>query len=357
MKTMLLKIITMAASLCLPVIVFAQSPGIPHQFFGAAQFASGAIPNGLSIQAKINGVVVGGSVTAGGSYGYNPNLLFVTDSQNTNAGKTIEFYVSGIKANETAIFANGNSTQLNLIVPGSVGVITKSEGEAITQQEAIITPTSPMLINMGDLLTVNVSVGAITMATIADVHKLDSSFFTGAAAVIAGGKVLNAYEIKINGTGLSITATMKYDDTGIDESAVKPYKYNGSAWEVVTPFTKDTTANTLTFSIASANTPYAIFGFMASVPSSGGSSISGDGINPPPSSGSGSAAVSGSTPSTTLSATAQKVDTNKDSKIDKYDFSLLMSNWGKTGTNVCDFNGDGKVDKYDFALLMLYWSL
>ena len=60
---------------------------------------------------------------------------------------------------------------------------------------------------------------------------------------------------------------------------------------------------------------------------------------------------------TTLSAGAQKVDANKDGKIDKYDFALLMANWGKTGINVCDFNGDGKVDKYDLALLMLYWSL
>jgi hypothetical protein len=34
-----------------------------------------------------------------------------------------------------------------------------------------------------------------------------------------------------------------------------------------------------------------------------------------------------------------------------------MSNWGKTGTSVCDFNGDGKVDKYDFALLMSKWGL
>jgi len=49
-------------------------------------------------------------------------------------------------------------------------------------------------------------------------------------------------------------------------------------------------------------------------------------------------------------------DANGDNKIDKYDFSLIMSNWGKTGSNVCDFNSDEKVDKYDFSLLMLNWS-
>ncbi|MFH1129230.1 MAG: dockerin type I domain-containing protein [Patescibacteria group bacterium] len=51
-----------------------------------------------------------------------------------------------------------------------------------------------------------------------------------------------------------------------------------------------------------------------------------------------------------------KGDANNDNKIDKYDFSLMMSSWGKTGTSICDFNNDNKVDKYDFALLMLNWS-
>jgi hypothetical protein len=54
---------------------------------------------------------------------------------------------------------------------------------------------------------------------------------------------------------------------------------------------------------------------------------------------------------------AKNGDANGDDKVDKYDFSLMMANWGKTGTNACDFNGDGKVDKYDFALLMSKWGL
>jgi hypothetical protein len=52
-----------------------------------------------------------------------------------------------------------------------------------------------------------------------------------------------------------------------------------------------------------------------------------------------------------------KGDINGDSKVDKYDFSLMMSNWGKTGSNNCDLNNDSKVDKYDFALLMSKWGL
>ncbi|KKT16588.1 MAG: hypothetical protein UV99_C0010G0018 [Parcubacteria group bacterium GW2011_GWC1_43_61] len=59
-----------------------------------------------------------------------------------------------------------------------------------------------------------------------------------------------------------------------------------------------------------------------------------------------------------MSATAQKVDANKDGKIDVLDFNSLMVNWGSTSANnVADFNGDGKVDVFDFNLLMINWTL
>lgn len=62
------------------------------------------------------------------------------------------------------------------------------------------------------------------------------------------------------------------------------------------------------------------------------------------------------TPTNTLTPEQQKVDANKDNKIDVLDFNALMINWGKTGTNVADFNSDGKVDIFDFNLLMINWG-
>jgi len=83
---------------------------------------------------------------------------------------------------------------------------------------------------------------------------------------------------------------------------------------------------------------------------SGSSSTSGGSTSP---SGGGSI----TTTATTLSAAAQKVDANKDNKIDVLDFNTLMVNWGKTtANNVADFNGDGKVDIFDFNLLMINWT-
>jgi hypothetical protein len=74
---------------------------------------------------------------------------------------------------------------------------------------------------------------------------------------------------------------------------------------------------------------------------------------PTPSGGGGGGGVGGAT----TPPSYKTGDINKDNKVDKYDFSLMMANWGKTGTNTCDLNGDGKVDKYDFALLMSKWGL
>jgi len=64
------------------------------------------------------------------------------------------------------------------------------------------------------------------------------------------------------------------------------------------------------------------------------------------------------TPPSPLSAEAQKVDTNKDNKIDVLDFVTLMANWGETESgNVADFNSDGKVDILDFVSLMANWTI
>jgi len=58
-----------------------------------------------------------------------------------------------------------------------------------------------------------------------------------------------------------------------------------------------------------------------------------------------------------LTPEAQRVDANKDNKIDIFDFSILMVDWGKAVSgNIADFNGDNIVDLFDFNLLMIYWT-
>lgn len=79
-------------------------------------------------------------------------------------------------------------------------------------------------------------------------------------------------------------------------------------------------------------------------------------VTPPPGSGgsgggSGGSGGGGGTPPTPIVD-----DMTGDGKVNIFDFALLMSNWGKTGTNTSDLNNDSKVDILDFALLMLNWG-
>lgn len=75
-------------------------------------------------------------------------------------------------------------------------------------------------------------------------------------------------------------------------------------------------------------------------------------INIPSGGGGGNSGGGGGTPP----PTPKTGDINSDSKVDKYDFAMLMASWGQTGSNSSDLNHDNKVDKYDFALLMLNWG-
>ncbi len=105
--------------LILPALVFAQGPSLPHQFFGSVNFTNSAAPDGLTVEAKkIDGAVIGSSVTKDGKYGYKPNLLFATDNTGNQEAYTgeVEFYVDGIKANETVDFEKGNSSEVDLTI-------------------------------------------------------------------------------------------------------------------------------------------------------------------------------------------------------------------------------------------------
>lgn len=99
--------------LVLSVTAIAQSD-IPHQFQGAVTVNGAPAANGVLVVAKVDGVQVAGTTTSGGTYGYTP-AFFVPDPYRNRQGKTIEFYVSGVKA-ATYVFENGGRTILDLSV-------------------------------------------------------------------------------------------------------------------------------------------------------------------------------------------------------------------------------------------------
>jgi len=88
----------------------ADQPLLPHIFHGKVTFSDGPSPAGLTLIAKIDGVEFGRTTTSDGKYDY----LIVTDPENNNNGKTIYFYVDGIKANEDYVYKNEEFTELDL---------------------------------------------------------------------------------------------------------------------------------------------------------------------------------------------------------------------------------------------------
>jgi len=414
------------SALIFPAFALA-APGIPNQFYGTVSFADGATaPDGTMVQAKINGEIVAECPVKNGNgeYGYNPILCFVTDPNGDRGLQEPEmsFFVNGLDTGETKTFEKGASKRLNFALPNvQSDRITKGADDVISTTTVAVIPGNPTIIKMGDSLNIELSSPNSTNAVISEVKKLLT--YTGGMAVMSGQTVLNGYEINIIGEDINIEVTMKYDDTGIDESTIAPYKFVNDVWRLIdSPVPViDTVANTITFSIPSAHTPYIVLGSPpALVTTSGG----GGGSNNAPSISDvnvevgrtgaiitwktnetsiswiaygvstdygkemktatyitdHSITVSDLSPSTTYHfqvkskdsagnvgsytdktfttlITQIKGDINDNGKVDKYDFALMMSEWGKSGLNIpSDLNKNGKVDKYDFALLMVNWT-
>jgi len=60
---------------------------------------------------------------------------------------------------------------------------------------------------------------------------------------------------------------------------------------------------------------------------------------------------------TLASAKKYRGDLNNDGKVDYYDLSILMGNWGKKMKNkTADINNDGKVNDIDFSILVSDWA-
>ena len=88
------------------------APGIPHRFYGTVDFSNTEAPDNFIVSARIDGIEAASTPVLNGAYGYEKELLFVTDPYNNRKGKTVEFFINGIKTNQTAVFENGGSQRL-----------------------------------------------------------------------------------------------------------------------------------------------------------------------------------------------------------------------------------------------------
>lgn len=106
------------ALLVLPIVVSAQTPQLPHIFYGELTINSAPAPIGTVVIAKVDGVEKGRiTTTVTGKYGgpgaYDQKLL-VQGSIADNA--TVIFLVNDHNAEQTASFHSGTVQELNLAV-------------------------------------------------------------------------------------------------------------------------------------------------------------------------------------------------------------------------------------------------
>ena len=240
----------------MPALVFGQSsPEFPHLFYGTSKINGADTSTGTVIIAKVNGVEKGRiTSTEIGRYGgpsINQNKLLVQG--NIEEGAEIEFYISGVKANEVHSFKSGDVTEKDLTwnFPAIQIAQTSVYNEPITCVPGIATEvTIPGL-------ELNISCDTSTTGTINNITNLGNTYFVGTPGTPAS----NSIEISISGD-FDVIAVMNYNDTGIDESTITVYKFVDGNWVPISSddiISIDAVNNKITFRVT-PGTPHTVFG-------------------------------------------------------------------------------------------------
>ena len=94
-------------------------PPLPHAFYGTVTIGGAPAPIGTLISAQVGGVDCGNYTTSVvGQYGHPAELDYLVVQGDIETGATIDFYIDGIKADQTYLFeVGGGPTDLDLTSP------------------------------------------------------------------------------------------------------------------------------------------------------------------------------------------------------------------------------------------------
>ena len=116
-------LLTLATVLAAPAAAFAQTPDLPHLFCGALTIDGALAPAGATVEGRATGALINPArsnpivTTQAGEYGATNATGCVSGllvQGSIAPAATIEFFVNGTKANETAAWQSGAATRLNL---------------------------------------------------------------------------------------------------------------------------------------------------------------------------------------------------------------------------------------------------
>lgn len=257
----MLILLTFVLLILLALSVFAQTPKFPSGFYGTSKVNGIDTPTGTGIIAKVSGDEKGRYTTKEtGKYGAKenvPSLLVYGDD--AAEGSTIEFYVSRVKATQTGSFKSGKKQELNLswLLPSTIEF---PSGNLANEPILCLPGVSTKISNSG--LNVEIKCSNNTPANLANISNLGRSFLIGVPTPSGVLNISDVFEISVTGN-VEIIVTISYNDAGIDESTVTPYKFAGGVWTPVPSsdiISRDTAANRITFKVAPGGTPYTTFG-------------------------------------------------------------------------------------------------
>ena len=126
-------------------------PALPHQFYGTVTLNGTAAPDGTRVSAEVDGVEAKTGTTREGKYGYDTGDLFRVDGAD---GEEVVFKVNGVVAEETWVFKNGGSTELNLLAAQTAGDLLvaryDTNGNGTIEKNEVIKAINDYLFGEGD---------------------------------------------------------------------------------------------------------------------------------------------------------------------------------------------------------------
>lgn len=290
----------------------------------------------------------------------NSTSLDVSNRVNTASDGILT--VGGV-AKTLSNFTGGNLSGVNLGVAQSIG------GQSVTINKAVVLQSGvanqPFTLTNNDLSAISVSIpdattvlapsgwnGTIEPPKAAVASGAPPSGFSVGDTIISVGSpdVVLMFDTPVTLTLTGVTGAVGYKPAGADAWVAIDATCSGSYTNPGNPafpgeckITNGTDTKIVTYH-------FTTFGSLVAVATTSTAA--------PPSVSSGGAVIitTPSAPPSPLSQAAQKIDANKDNKIDVLDFNALMVHWGEAGTSVGDFNGDNKVDVFDFNSLMVNWT-
>lgn len=213
-------LVVLSILLAPPAAAFAQIPSLPHYFYGTLKIDNVDASIGTTVEARVAGVQNGPfnpiTTTQAGRYSdpeppFSYGLLVQGEIVD---GATIEFFVNGVKANQTAAWHSGQNTMLNLTA-GSVTPPTLTPPTVITSGVNGITANSASLFatltNLGTATSVSVlfeywTTVAYGSNTTAQVKTAPVTFTAGLTGLLPD--TLYHFRARANGgtSGLALSA-------------------------------------------------------------------------------------------------------------------------------------------------------